>query len=120
MSSDTDATVPPTSSSATRVLADGTYATETVFSDTSAANRAANLEKILAANKPPLRALILGGDFYTAAVLAGCLTKLVLRFSEIVAGNAEGEKRGNEIRAEVMMSFLMRRVHVLKIDDRRC
>ena len=84
---------PPTSSTTTRVLADGTYATETVFSST----QAANLEVVKAAAKPPLRALILGGDFYTAAVLASSLTKLVLRFKEV----SKDERAVNELRAEV-------------------
>lgn len=64
----------------TRVLEDGTYATETVYTSTAADAR---LEQVRAAAKPPLRALILGGDFYTATVLASTLTKLVLRYSEL-------------------------------------
>ena len=42
----------------TKVLADGTYATETAFS----ASSAAALSAVKAATKPPLRALVLGGD----------------------------------------------------------
>lgn len=83
----------PTSTTATRVLADGTYATETVYSSTAAAN----LEAVKAAAKPPLRALILGGDFYTGSVLASSLTKLVLRFSQLSQDN----RAVNEMRAEV-------------------
>jgi len=83
----------PTSTTSTRVLADGTYATETVFSST----QQANLEVVKAAAKPPLRALILGGDFYTASVLASSLTKLVLRFKEV----SPDERAVNELRAEV-------------------
>ncbi len=74
-----------------KVLADGTYTSEMVFTSSGAAN----LEAIKAASKPPLRstqtthywplplivhshpALILGGDFFTGAVLAASLTKLV-------------------------------------------
>lgn len=70
----------PKAVTTTRVLADGTYATETVYTSTAAAAR---LEQVRAASKPPLRALILGGDFFTATVLASTLTKLVLRFSEL-------------------------------------
>ena len=83
----------PTSTTATRVLADGTYATETVYSSTAAAN----LEAVKSAAKPPLRALILGGDFYTGSVLASSLTKLVLRFSQI----SHDDRAINEMRAEV-------------------
>lgn len=85
--------VKPTSTTTTRVLADGTYATETVFS----ASQAANLEAVKAAAKPPLRALILGGDFYTGSVLASSLTKLVLRFATL----SKDERAVNELRAEV-------------------
>lgn len=86
----------------TRVLADGTYATETVFS--SAAD-AARLEKVRAASKPPLRALILGGDFFTGSVLAATLTKLVLRYVE-----AASEDSANSVRAEaiLMMTSIIR------------
>lgn len=78
-----------------RVLADGTYATESAYTSTSSAR----LEAIKAAAKPPLRTLILQGDFYTGAVLASTLTKLVLRFSEI-SSDAEAS---NALRAEAML-----------------
>jgi coatomer subunit beta len=78
----------------TRVLADGTYATETVY--TSAAAQA-RLDQVKAAAKPPLRALILGGDFYTSTVLASTLTKLVLRFGDL-AGDS---KATHALKAEV-------------------
>jgi coatomer subunit beta len=86
--------------STTRVLADGTYATETAYSNPTLS--AAALESVKAAAKPPLRALILGGDFYTATVLAATLTKLVMRLKE-VGGEA---KAVNELRAEVRFSLL--------------
>jgi coatomer subunit beta len=91
---ETDAAKMPTSSTTTRVLADGTYATETIFSSS-----VANLEAVKAAAKPPLRALILGGDFYTASVLASSLTKLVLRFADV----STDERSINELRAEAML-----------------
>ncbi|GJJ13133.1 hypothetical protein Clacol_007383 [Clathrus columnatus] len=78
-----------------RVLPDGTYATETAYSSTAAAR----LEAVKAAAKPPLRALILSGDFYTGAVLASTLTKLLLRYSEL---NVEPRKV-NALRAEAML-----------------
>lgn len=100
-----------------RVLADGTYATETAF--TSASN--ARLEAVKAAAKPPLRselsyihvyggqltkrvflALILGGDFYTSSVLASALTKLVMRFSK----GSSDKTKVNSLRAEVIISRL--------------
>jgi coatomer subunit beta len=79
----------------TKVLADGTYATETIFSSSSTAK----LDAVKAASKPPLRSLILGGDYYTASVLAATLTKLVLRYAEL-----SKDARGlNAIRAEAML-----------------
>ena len=78
----------------TRVLADGTYATETVY--TSAAAQA-RLDQVKAAAKPPLRALILGGDFYTSTVLASTLTKLVLRFDTL----SPDSKAVHALKAEV-------------------
>ncbi|KAF8488690.1 putative coatomer complex beta chain [Gautieria morchelliformis] len=80
-----------------RVLQDGTYATETAYSSTSTA--AARLEAVKAASKPPLRSLILSGDFYTGAVLASTLTKLVLRYSQA----APDLLKSNALRAEAML-----------------
>jgi coatomer subunit beta len=57
----------------------------------------ARLEQVKAAAKPPLRALVLSGDFYTGSVLATTLTKLVLRYSEIESD----VQRVNAMKAEV-------------------
>ncbi|CAE6423084.1 unnamed protein product, partial [Rhizoctonia solani] len=86
----------PSKASAPRVLADGTYATETAYS-TAGASR---LEAVKSANKPPLRALILGGDFYTGSVLASTLTKLVLRYGDL---DGVDVKKANSLRAEAML-----------------
>lgn len=80
--------------SVSRVRADGTYATETAFSP-----EATRLEQVKSASKPPLRSLILLGDFYTATVLASTLTKLVLRFSEL---STDAQSK-NALRAEAML-----------------
>ncbi|SCV74221.1 BQ2448_6653 [Microbotryum intermedium] len=85
----------PKATTTTRVLADGTYATETAYSSVPSAS----LEAVKAAAKPPLRALILGGDFYTASVLASSLTKIVLKFKEV----SRDERAVNELRAEAML-----------------
>ncbi|THH02805.1 hypothetical protein EW145_g6702 [Phellinidium pouzarii] len=82
-------------SSKPRVLADGTYATETALTSSSSAR----LEAVKAAAKPPLRALILQGDFYTGSVLASTLAKLVLRFSE----TSSDIQACNTLRAEAML-----------------
>ncbi len=84
----------PKAVTTTRVLADGTYATETVYTSSVAQAR---LEQVKAASKPPLRALILSGDFYTGTVLATTLTKLVLRHSE----TETDQSRVNAMKAEV-------------------
>ncbi|EUC58601.1 coatomer subunit beta [Rhizoctonia solani AG-3 Rhs1AP] len=83
-------------SSAPRILADGTYATETAYSNTGTSR----LDAVKSANKPPLRALVLGGDFYTGSVLASTLTKLVLRYGELEDVEV---KKANSLRAEAML-----------------
>ncbi|KAI1382957.1 Coatomer, beta subunit [Hypoxylon trugodes] len=83
-----------------RVLADGTYATETALTSSSAA--AAKLEAVKTAQKPPLRQLILDGDYYLATVLSATLTKLVMRHSEISSDNA----RTNALKAEAMLIMI--------------
>ncbi|KAF5352861.1 hypothetical protein D9756_006222 [Leucocoprinus leucothites] len=78
-----------------RVLADGTYATETAY--TSGAT--ARLEAVKAAAKPPLRTLLLGGDFFTGSVLSSALTKLVLRFTDL----SSDATASNALKAEAML-----------------
>ncbi|ESZ94761.1 coatomer beta subunit [Sclerotinia borealis F-4128] len=83
-----------------RVLADGTYATESALTSQSAVT--AKLEAVKAAQKPPLRQLILEGDYYLASVLSSTLTKLVMRHSEISSDTA----RTNALRAEAMLIMI--------------
>jgi coatomer subunit beta len=52
--------------------------------------------------KPPLRQLILDGDYYLATVLSSTLTKLVMRHSEI----SKDEARTNALRAEAMLIMI--------------
>lgn len=78
-----------------RVLADGTYATETAYSVTSTRTEFSKT------TKPPLRALILGGDFFTGAVLAVALTKLVLRYDKLTSNRS----KANSVRAEAMLTM---------------
>ncbi|KIV78677.1 hypothetical protein, variant [Exophiala sideris] len=93
------ATKAPTTGSR-KVLADGTYATESALTSDSAAK--ARLEAVKAAQKPPLRQLILDGDFYLGTVLSSTLTKLVMRHSEISSDQA----RTNALRAEAMLIMI--------------
>lgn len=83
-----------------KVLADGTYATESALTSQSAT--AARLEAVKAAQKPPLRQLILDGDYYLASVLSSTLTKLVMRHSEI----SDDAARTNALRAEAMLIMI--------------
>ncbi|KAJ3044511.1 coatomer subunit beta [Rhizophlyctis rosea] len=82
---------------ARRVLADGTYATESAFSQKSPTS--ATADSALTAHKPPLRALILNGDYFVGSVLASCLTKLVLRYGEL----QEDRAQVNTLRSEAML-----------------
>jgi coatomer subunit beta len=83
-----------------KVLADGTYATESALTSNAAAK--AKLDAVKAAQKPPLRQLILDGDYYLATVLSSTLTKLVMRHSEISSDQA----RTNALRAEAMLIMI--------------
>lgn len=83
-----------------KVLADGTYATETAL--TSQAAAVAKLEAVKTAKKPPLRQLILDGDYYLSTVLAATLAKLVMRHAEI----SQEEPRTNALRAEAMLIMI--------------
>lgn len=83
-----------------KVLADGTYATESALTSTASAK--AKLDAVKAAQKPPLRQLILDGDFYLATVLSSTLTKLVMRHSEI----SDDSARTNALRAEAMLIMI--------------
>ena len=86
----------PSKSAATKVRADGTYATETALEATAKLDAAATSS---GNSKPPLRSLILLGDFYTATVLASTLVKLVLRLSE----TSTDAQAVNAFRAESML-----------------
>ncbi|KAJ2597972.1 coatomer subunit beta [Coemansia sp. RSA 1721] len=90
--------VSATPSASRRVLADGTYATESSL--TAQTTTAIKLD-----SKPPLRAVLLHSDFFTGTVLASTLAKLVLRFGtldEIVASD-DGAAQLNALRAEAVL-----------------
>jgi coatomer subunit beta len=93
-------TVAGPKSTSRKVLADGTYATESALTSESSAK--ARLEAVKAAQKPPLRQLILDGDYYLASVLSSTLTKLVMRHSEI----STSQERTNALRAEAMLIMI--------------
>lgn len=94
LKSPTSATAPAGS----KVLADGTYATQSALSHKSTS--LTRLENIKGQVKPPLRQLILTGDFYLGSVLASTLTKLCLRLEEL----GEGPRVLNASKTEVRLS----------------
>ncbi|KAJ3968052.1 coatomer protein [Lentinula raphanica] len=75
-----------------KVLADGTYATETAYNTTTSS------DSQIGKARPPLP-LILGGDFFTGTVLAVTLTKLVLRFEVL----CPQQSIMNALRAQAML-----------------
>jgi coatomer subunit beta len=78
------------------VLADGSYATQTAIPGESYVAPLAGDDE----SEPNLRAIILGGDFFLAAVLSSCMTKLVLR----LGANAElGRPELNKTTAKAML-----------------
>jgi coatomer subunit beta len=83
-----------------KVLADGTYATESALTSSAAAK--AKLEAVKNSQKPPLRQLVLDGDYYLATVLSSTLTKLVMRHSE----SSKDAARTNALRAEAMLIMI--------------
>ncbi|KAJ1824208.1 coatomer subunit beta [Coemansia sp. RSA 2599] len=85
-------------SASRRVLADGTYATESSLTAQSTA--AIKLD-----SKPPLRAVLLHSDFFTGTVLASTLAKLVLRFGSLaeITASDDGAAQLNALRAEAVL-----------------
>lgn len=83
-----------------KVLADGTYATESALTSSAAAK--AKLDAVKNSQKPPLRQLVLDGDYYLATVLSSTLTKLVMRYSE----RSQNAARTNALRAEAMLIMI--------------
>lgn len=59
------------------ILPDGTYGTESAF------DAVEKPESEESNSKSPMRRFILGGDFYTASILASTIVKLVLRFGKV-------------------------------------
>jgi coatomer subunit beta len=83
------------------VLADGTYATESVYSQVSPTYAAKDK------SKPNLRTLILGGDYFIATVLATTLTKMILRIEEMPEGQGE-VLNSNRVLAMLIMTSIIR------------
>ena len=75
-----------------RVTDMGTYASQSAYTSVNASS-ARPVEK------PPLRHLLLDGDFFVGASLATCLTKLALKYTQIISD----KKKQNSFLAECML-----------------
>ncbi|KAJ3254283.1 coatomer subunit beta [Boothiomyces macroporosus] len=82
------------SSTPKRILADGTYATETIYSSANGNQNGTANHSV----RPPLRTLIFAGDFFVTAVLGSTLTKLALRYAQIAS-----PIKANAFKTEVML-----------------
>merc|ERR1719167_2061242 len=76
------------------VTADGTYATQSAFSQDGPPGSGKGKEE-----RPPLRKYLMEGDFFIGAALGGTLTKLALRWDGIV----KDEMKQNRFTAECML-----------------
>lgn len=83
------------------VLPDGTYATENAFT--------AEIETDESTEKPPIRQLLLSGDFYLGAVLSSTLVKLILRLQRLKTP----AKLLNGLRAEALLIM----VSILRVGE---
>ncbi|GMM36449.1 coatomer subunit beta [Saccharomycopsis crataegensis] len=84
------------------ILPDGTYATENALTTKEQKVDSDDEED---SHQPPIRKLILGGDFYLASILSSALLKLILRFQDI----SKSHKILNVLKAEatlIMVSIL--------------
>jgi coatomer subunit beta len=87
---------PAASTSSRRILPDGTYATESALSTA----KTSHVDSIVkSGNKPPLRSLLLNGDFFLGTVLASTVTKLALRYASV----GTDARAKNSLRAEAML-----------------
>ncbi|XP_059482364.1 coatomer subunit beta isoform X2 [Neocloeon triangulifer] len=73
------------------VTSDGTYASQSAFNTTSAAKSGEV--------RPPMRQMLMDGEFFVGAALGTTLTKLALRFSLLVSD----AKKRNRLCAEAML-----------------
>lgn len=87
-----------------KILADGTYATESAFDETSTAKSKSSKQF-----KTAIRSLILDGDFYLASVLSSTLVKLILRLNKV----SDRKDLINALKAEAMLIM----VSILRVGD---
>jgi coatomer subunit beta len=82
----------PSAPSALRVLQDGTYATETSVTSALSTHNSSNA-------RPPIRSLLLKGDYFIGTVVAATITKLVLRYETLESDST----KSNSLRAEALL-----------------
>lgn len=87
-----------------KILADGTYATESAYSETTESKAKTNKNL-----RTPIRSLITDGDFYLASVLSSTLVKLILRLNKV----SERKDLLNALKAEAMLIM----VSILRVGD---
>ncbi|XP_066265354.1 coatomer subunit beta-like [Branchiostoma lanceolatum] len=73
------------------LTAEGTYATQSALTST--------VKKSSEEKRPPLRGFLMDGDFFVGASLATTLTKLAIRYGELV----HNDKKHNSFNAECML-----------------
>lgn len=87
-----------------KILADGTYATESAYSESKEIKSKSNKNL-----RTPIRSLIIDGDFYLASVLSSTLVKLILRLNKV----SERKDLLNALKAEAMLIM----VSILRVGD---
>lgn len=92
----------------TKVLPDGTYATEVSLDANKDSSTASEIKMD---NKPPLRAVLLHSDYFTGTVLASTLAKLVLKFSKTVTDTEEQQLNALRAEAVLVMAGIIRIGH---------
>ncbi|CEP18471.1 hypothetical protein [Parasitella parasitica] len=98
------AAVPSGGAAPRRILADGTYASESAYTESSIS--ASRLEAVKAAKKPPLRSLLLAGDYFLGTVLSTAITKLALRYNK--TDSDETLKNSRNAEAMLIMTSILR------------
>lgn len=87
------------------VLPDGSYATQSAFTENAALTAAAATNVGAVTMQRHLRALVVQGDFFLAAVLASALTKLVLKLRAFPAA-AVSQQAKNALTADVLLTLV--------------
>jgi len=77
------------------ILSDGTYATQTVYSEPKAQG--------LIDNTPPLRRMVVSGDVFLGEIVSSSLTKLLLRCSDYASGSGEQKEQFDAVMNPIEM-----------------